>query len=939
MIRNISYFSDFEEINEGYVAFGGTPKGSKITGKGKIKTGKLDFDDVYFVKELKFNLFSVSQMCDKNNSVHFIDTECIVLSSDFKLADENHVLLRVPRANNMYNVDLKNIVPSGDLTCRFVKATLDESNLWHRRLGHINFKTINKLVKGNLVRGLPSKVFENNHTYVACKKGKQHRASWSDPTWLFDIDTLTQYMNYQLVIARNQPNSSAGIQETLNVGTVKKEAKFVQQYVLLPIWSFGSKDPQNTDAATFEVKGPESEVYVSPSSCDQTKKPDDKTTREAKGKNHVNTSVTAVRPNLTNSTNAFSAAGPFNNVVSLNFKLGGKSSYVDPSQYPDDPDMPALEDITYSDDEEDVGAKADFSNLETNITGHTQEEGIDYEEAFAPVARIESLCFLYGLYAIIMALTFADTHNMIAFLTKSDASEGFEQIIDFLNAHKSNDVVRLQALIDRKKVIITEDSIRQALRLDDADSVDCLPNEEIFVELARMGYKKPSTKLTFYKAFFLAQWKFLIHKILQCMSAKRTAWNEFSSSMASAVICLATGVDTLLFAGMLMPQQAQEVEDAAEDEDDVNERSQSSSKGSRGGKTVELDADEDVTLEEVTAEETKDADVQGRLEESQAKVYHLDLEHADKVLSMQETNEAESAELMTEVVTTVATNITAAIPITATPVPEASAPRRRRGVILQDPKEAATTSEIMNQRQAQIEQDEAFARELKAELNANINWNEVVEQVKRKERQDNTVMRYQSLKRKPVTEAQARKNMMVYLKNMSGFKMDFFKGMTYTEIRPIFEKHFNSIWAFLEKGEKEIEEEESKRKRENLEQKVAKKQKIDEETEQLKTHLQIVPNDEDDVYTKATPLALKIIRADGTHQLFLSFITLLRNFDREDLEMLWKLVQERFQSLKPKNFSDDFLLNTLKTMFEKSNVKANIWRNQRGIYRLAKVKS
>nr|GEY67244.1 hypothetical protein [Tanacetum cinerariifolium] len=231
---------------------------------------------------------------------------------------------------------------------------------------------------------------------------------------------------------------------------------------------------------------------------------------------------------------------------------------------------------------------------------------------------------------------------------------------------------------------------------------------------------------------------------------------------------------------------------------------------------AELDANEDITLETVVVE---DADVQGRLPESQAQVYHLDLEHANKILP------------------------------------------------------------------------------------------------------------------------HARKNMMVYLKNMAGFKMDFFKGMTYTKIRPIFGNHFNSIVAFLEKGEKEIEEEESKeskeskRKRESSEQKAAKKQRIDEEVEELKTHLQIVPNDEDDVYTEATPLALKvlvvdyqihtehnkpyykIIRADGTHQLFLSFISLLRNFDREDLEMPWKIVQERFESSEPKNFSDDFLLNALETMF------------------------
>nr|GEW02310.1 hypothetical protein [Tanacetum cinerariifolium] len=129
MTGNMSYLSNFEELNGGYVAFGGNSKGGKITGKDKIKTGKLDFDDVYFVKELKFNLFSVSQMCNKKNSVLFTDTECLVLSSDFKLLDASQVLLRVPRENNMYNVNLKNIIPSGDITCLFEKATLNESNL------------------------------------------------------------------------------------------------------------------------------------------------------------------------------------------------------------------------------------------------------------------------------------------------------------------------------------------------------------------------------------------------------------------------------------------------------------------------------------------------------------------------------------------------------------------------------------------------------------------------------------------------------------------------------------------------------------------------------------------------------------------------------------------------------------------------------------------
>nr|GEY62643.1 hypothetical protein [Tanacetum cinerariifolium] len=129
---------------------------------------------------------------------------------------------------------------------------------------------------------------------------------------------------------------------------------------------------------------------------------------------------------------------------------------------------------------------------------------------------------------------------------------------------------------------------------------------------------------------------------------------------------------------------------------------------------------------------------------------------------------------------------------------------------------------------------------------------------------------------------------------------------------------------------------------------------MDEEAEELKRHLQVVANDDDDVYTEATPLAskvpvfdyqihhennkpyYKIIRVDETHKLFLSFITLLKNFDKEDLEALWKLVKERFETTEPKNSSDDFLLNILKIMFEKPNIEASVWKYQKGIYGLAK---
>ncbi|GJV35632.1 putative ribonuclease H-like domain-containing protein, partial [Tanacetum coccineum] len=176
MTGNKAYLADYQDINGGPVAFGGSR--GYITGKGKIKTGKLDFEDVSFVKELQhFNLFSVSQMCDKKNKVLFTDSECLVLSPDFKLPDENQILLKVPRQNNMYSFNLENIVPLGGLACLIAKATTDESNLWHRRLGHVNFKNLNRLVKGNLVRGLPTKLFQNDHTCVACQKGKQHKAS------------------------------------------------------------------------------------------------------------------------------------------------------------------------------------------------------------------------------------------------------------------------------------------------------------------------------------------------------------------------------------------------------------------------------------------------------------------------------------------------------------------------------------------------------------------------------------------------------------------------------------------------------------------------------------------------------------------------------------------------------------------------------------------
>nr|GEX68243.1 putative ribonuclease H-like domain-containing protein [Tanacetum cinerariifolium] len=363
MTGNMSYLLDFEELNSGYVTFGGNPKGGKISGKGKIRIGKLDFDDVYFVKELKFNLLSVSQMCDKMNNVLFTDTECLVLSPEFKLPYENQVLLRVPRENNMYNVDLKNIVPSGDLTCLFAKATLDE---FYETYPVTILNTLDPLGK------FDGKVDEG-FLFGYSVSSKAFRV-FSSRTRIVQETLHINFLENKPNVAGNQSNPSAGVQEQFNVE--KAGEGNVQQYVLFLVWSSGSNNPQNTDGdAAFE-----------------TKKHDDKTKREAKGKSPVKSStgyinlsaefedfsdnnlnevnaadflVPAVGQISTNSTTIFSAAGPSNDVVS---PTHGKSLYVDTSQYPNDLNMPELEDITYSDDKKDVGAKADFTNLETTIT-------------------------------------------------------------------------------------------------------------------------------------------------------------------------------------------------------------------------------------------------------------------------------------------------------------------------------------------------------------------------------------------------------------------------------------------------------------------------------------------------------------------------------------------------------------------------------------------
>nr|GEX61546.1 putative ribonuclease H-like domain-containing protein [Tanacetum cinerariifolium] len=278
---------------------------------------------------------------------------------------------------------------------------------------------------------------ELNGGYVAFggnPKGGKITGKGTGPTWLFDIDSLSRTMNYQPVHAGNQTNSGA------------EDAAF---------------DGKEHD---FDVKKPESKVILSPSNNAQSKDQNDKTKKEAKGKIHVesntryrdlnaefqdcsknssnevnaaSSTVPTVGQNSLNITNTFSAAGPLNDVISLTY---GNTSNIDASQLLDDLDMPELEDIIYYDDEDVVGAEADFNNLEFSIPvspiltirihkdhpvsqiigdlssttqtrkikkdergivirnkarlvaqGHIQEEGIDYAEVFASVAKIEAI--------------------------------------------------------------------------------------------------------------------------------------------------------------------------------------------------------------------------------------------------------------------------------------------------------------------------------------------------------------------------------------------------------------------------------------------------------------------------------------------------------------------------------------------------------------------
>nr|GEV51779.1 ribonuclease H-like domain-containing protein [Tanacetum cinerariifolium] len=259
------------------------------------------------IKRLMKNLLHLEEVLKK--------TECRVLSPNFKLPDENQVLLKVPRHNNMCSFDLKNVVPIGGLTCLFAKAAIDKFNLWHRRLGHINFKSMNKLVRGNLVRGLPSKIFENDHTCVTCQKGKQHKAS-------------------------NQTNNDAGIEMNANAEKAGQEKASDHEYILLPFMPLITQSSDDNDAGDVPDKGDDG--VSKGSGIDDQEKTNSSTQDVGTDEPSVNTTSTNI------------------NTGSLNINIVG----------PNDPTTLFLEETGIFDDvydDREVGAEADINNLELLI--------------------------------------------------------------------------------------------------------------------------------------------------------------------------------------------------------------------------------------------------------------------------------------------------------------------------------------------------------------------------------------------------------------------------------------------------------------------------------------------------------------------------------------------------------------------------------------------
>ncbi|GKE97942.1 hypothetical protein Tco_0021293 [Tanacetum coccineum] len=278
-------------------------------------------------------------------------------------------------------------------------------------------------------------------------------------------------------------------------------------------------------------------------------------------------------------------------------------------------------------------------------------------------------------------------------------------------------------------------------------------------------------------------------------------------------------------------------------------------------------------------------------------------------------------------------------------------------------KEQISTNKMEMARAAAREEQERIDFEKSLELQKqlderketdNIDWNTVAEKVQ--ERESDTIKSYKTLKKKPISVAQARKNMMIYLKNMAGYKMGYFKGMSYNEIRPIFQEEYNKIQTLFKKDTevkktktkrqesfKKLRTAEASRSKPIQEQPTEEPKELSEE--ELKKMLEIVLVEETkaealqvkypiidwEIHTEGSRIYWKIIRVGNITKAYQVFENMLKGFNREDLVTLWSLVKERFRSAEPIEDKERSLWVELKRLFkpDKDDV---LWKLQRYMY-------
>nr|GEV54354.1 hypothetical protein [Tanacetum cinerariifolium] len=520
-------------------------------------------------------------------------------------------------------------------------------------------------------------------------------------------------------------------------------------------------------------------------------------------------------------------------------------------------------------------------------------------------------------------LTFADTHNMVAFLSKFDASAGFDQIFwATASIKKINNVVKLQALIDRKKVVVTKDIIQKDLRLDNTDGVECLPNEEILAELARMGYEKPPPKLTFYKACF----------------------------MASAVICLATGgkfnLSKYIFDSMA----------AAEEDDEVDEVSAAPTPPSPTHESLPP-PHEPITTPPQAQPASPSSPPQEQPTDTymtllhtlmetcvtlSQKVTHLEqdkITQALKIINLKQREDASKQKVRIKAMDA-DEDITL---VTMTMAQTLIKMKAKKARLLDEQMAKRLHDEKVEQaaaREKQEKDDFEKAKVLQKQYvnkQENINWNVMVEQMQ--EKHLDNIRKYQSLKRKLISVAQTRKNIIIYLKNMAGYKMAHFRGMTYDQVRPIFEREYNKVQTFL-KPDRDEEPTKKRVAEETLLQESFKKLRAKVEvssSESTQETLTIDPKEmsEEDVqnmlqiiHSEGSTSYWKIIRVGGITEAYQSFEDMLKGFDREDLDALWRLVKEKSSTTMPTEYKEKALWVELKRLYE-PNVADVFWKLQR----------